>query len=68
MKNTTPTPVSPFLNKQQAAGYLGVSVLFIEDLIKKGKLKASKPSYKILRIHVADIDRLMEASATVAPA
>src|SRR5262245_21752076 len=60
-----PLPLmSPFMTKKQAAHYLGVSVFFIEHLIKTGKLRASRPSYKILRLHQRDLDALMEKSAT----
>jgi hypothetical protein len=60
-----PIPVSPYLNKAQAAQFLGTSVFWIEKLIKAGKLKVSRPSYKILRIHVKDIEEMMAATASV---
>jgi excisionase family DNA binding protein len=59
-------PVSPYLDKKQASAYLGVGVEYIEDLIRSGRLKALKPSYKILRIHVRDLDALMNGAATIA--
>ena len=62
-------PVSPYMSKPQAAKYLGVSVLYIEEQIKKGKLRAFKPSYRILRVHVKDLDGLMFNHSTIgAPA
>jgi excisionase family DNA binding protein len=66
MKTQPPTPTTPYLTKAQAADYLGTSIQFIEHLIKTGKLRASKPSYKILRLHVSEIDKMMAASNTVA--
>jgi hypothetical protein len=61
----TEAPVSPFLNKAQAAQFLGTSVFWIESLIKAGKLKVSRPSYKVLRINIKDIEKMMEATASV---
>jgi excisionase family DNA binding protein len=61
-------PVSPFLTKQGAADYLGgVSVPFVEDLIRSGQLPVSRISYKVLRISKFEIDKLMERTRSVGP-
>jgi excisionase family DNA binding protein len=58
-------PVSPYLTKVQAAEYLQVKREYIEDLIRSGRLRALRVSYRILRIDQRDLDALLQASATI---
>jgi excisionase family DNA binding protein len=53
-----------YLTKCEAAEYLKVSTRFLERAIHDGRLRAYKPSLKILRLRRSDLDSLMEAGAT----
>jgi excisionase family DNA binding protein len=53
-----------FYTKAQAAAALQVTKRTIELWIAAGKLRASKPSFKILRIKRSEIDRFLDKYAT----
>jgi excisionase family DNA binding protein len=59
-------PVSPYMTKQQCADYIGTKKEFVEDLIRSGRLRALRVSYRVLRIDQRDVDALLQASATIA--
>jgi hypothetical protein len=66
MNNSIPTQqTSPWLNKAQVAHRLGVSIFYVEQLFKQGRLKVSRPSYRIARVHVDDVDKLMADIASL---
>lgn len=52
------------LTKRQAADLLGVSPRQIQRWIADRKLKASRPSHKVVLILRRDLDRFIERSAT----
>jgi excisionase family DNA binding protein len=56
----TPIPVdSPWLTISDAAHHLRVTPLCIRNMIADGRLTAHSCGYRIVRLHIADIDAAM---------
>jgi len=53
------------LTKQEAADFLRCTVRYIERAIKSGRLRACKPTGKLVRIYRRDLDAFLESSATM---
>ena len=53
-----------YLTKREAAELLGVCSRTIENYIRSGALKASKPSRKVLRIKRSNLDKMLDQFAT----
>jgi excisionase family DNA binding protein len=53
------------LTKQQAASYVGCSRRYLERAIASGRLRALKPTGKLLRIRRSDLDAFLESGATI---
>jgi hypothetical protein len=62
-RNPVPTLAPQFLTKRQAADTLQTSVFFVEELLRSGQLKASRFSYRVLRIPLAEIYALAERTS-----
>ena len=56
---------NPLLTLRQAAQYAICTPRYLQKQIRAGRLKALKPTGKFLRIRRADLDRFLEAGATV---
>jgi excisionase family DNA binding protein len=52
------------LTKREAASLLKVTARYIERAITSGRLRACKPTGKMVRIYRRDLDRFLEAGAT----
>jgi excisionase family DNA binding protein len=72
MANTKQTPTadaahntSDILTKGEPAGLLRCTPRYLERQIRAGRLKALKPTGKLLRIRRADLDAFLESGATV---
>lgn len=62
MNSTTTTP-SPWLDRQAAADYLGVNVDTLAQMAHRNSgPRYSRPSKRIVRYHVADLDAWLESS------
>jgi excisionase family DNA binding protein len=48
------------LRKQDVADLLQCTERHVEDLIRRGDLKASKPSHRMVRIFRKDVDAFLE--------
>jgi excisionase family DNA binding protein len=59
----TGTSSGDWLTKQQVADILQVSAKQVQRWIAEGKLPASRPSPKVLRIRKRDLDRFLERHA-----
>jgi excisionase family DNA binding protein len=57
---------SAILTKQQAAELLGCTVRYIERQIRAGRLRACKPTGKLVRILRRDFDAFLESGASIA--
>jgi excisionase family DNA binding protein len=53
------------LTKQQAARYIGCSRRYLERAIISGRLRALKPTGKLLRIRFKDLEAFMDSGATI---
>ena len=53
------------LTKQQAASYVGCSPRYLERAIVAGRLRALKPTGKLLRIRRSDLEAFLESGATM---
>ena len=53
------------LTKQEAADFLRCTVRYIERAIKSGRLRACKPTGKLVRIYRRDLDAFLESGATI---
>lgn len=53
------------LTKQQAASYVGCSRRYLERAIVSGRLRALKPTCKLVRIRLKDLDAFLESGATI---
>jgi len=58
---------SAVLTKAQAAEYLQATPRYIERQVKAGRLRACKPSGKLVRILRRDLDAFLQSGATMAP-
>jgi excisionase family DNA binding protein len=49
---------------KDACAYLQCTPKYLERQVRAGKLRALKPSYKLLRFRQEDIDAFMDSGAT----
>jgi excisionase family DNA binding protein len=56
---------SAILTKRGAAAYIGCSTRYLERQIRAGRLKALKPTGKLLRIRRSDLDAFLESGSTL---
>jgi excisionase family DNA binding protein len=57
---------SAILTKQDAAALLRCTVRYIERAIKSGRLRACKPTGKLVRIYRRDLDAFLQSGASIA--
>jgi excisionase family DNA binding protein len=55
---------SDILTKREASLLIGVTPRYLDRQIRAGKLRASRPSFKLVRIRRADIDAWLDRHAT----
>jgi excisionase family DNA binding protein len=53
------------LTKRQAADYVCCTPRYLETQIRLGRLKALKPTGKLVRIRLRDLDAFLESGATI---
>jgi DNA binding domain, excisionase family len=53
------------LTKQQAASYVGCSARYLERAIVTGRLRALKPTSKLVRIRLKDLDAFLESGSSI---
>jgi excisionase family DNA binding protein len=56
---------SVILTKREAANYVRCTPRYLERQIRAGRLKALKPTGKLLRIRRSDLDAFLESGATI---
>jgi len=61
--NTGSTP-DCLLTKQQAADYIQATPRYVERQVKAGRLRAFKPTGKLVRIRRSEIDAFLASGAT----
>ena len=55
----------PLRTKEQAADYIQCSVRYLERMVRSGRLRALKPSGKLVRFRQTDLDRFLETGSSV---
>jgi predicted DNA-binding transcriptional regulator AlpA len=69
MASITTTDTSPWLDRQGAAEYLGLTIDTLAQMATRGTgPRYSKPSKRIVRYRVSDLDAWLEASARTSSA
>jgi excisionase family DNA binding protein len=53
------------LTKQEAANFIRCTPRYLERQIRAGRLKALKPTGKLVRIRRSDLDAFLESGATI---
>jgi excisionase family DNA binding protein len=53
------------LTKREAASYIRCTPRYLERQIHAGRLKALKPTGKLVRIRRSDLDAFLESGATI---
>ncbi|HZS18150.1 MAG TPA: excisionase family DNA-binding protein [Candidatus Udaeobacter sp.] len=57
--------IPAILTKRQAADYICCTPRYLETQIRSGRLKALKPTGKLLRIRRTDLEAFLEAGSTI---
>jgi excisionase family DNA binding protein len=61
----TGAEIPAILTKRQAADYVCCTPRYLENQIRCGRLRALKPTAKLVRIRRADLDAFLESGATI---
>jgi excisionase family DNA binding protein len=56
---------STILTKQEAASYIRCTTRYLERQIRAGRLRAFKPTGKLVRIRRSDLEKFLESGATI---
>ena len=56
---------SAILTKKEAAEFVRGTVRYLERQIRAGRLRALKPTGKLVRIRVKDLEAFLESGATI---
>ena len=55
----------PLLTLKQAAQYAICTPRYLQNQIRRGRLKALKPTGKLVRIRRSDLEKFLESGATI---
>jgi DNA binding domain, excisionase family len=55
---------STILTKRQAADFIGCTTRYLERQVRAGRLKACKPTGKLWRVRLSDLEAFLESGAT----
>jgi excisionase family DNA binding protein len=53
------------LTKRQAAAYLQSTTRYVERVVKQGRLKAYRPTGKLWRVRLSDLDAFLESGSSI---
>ena len=57
--------VSPLLTTEQAAQYIHCTPRYLQRMVRSGRLKALKPTGKLVRFRQSALDAFLESGATI---
>jgi excisionase family DNA binding protein len=57
--------IPAILTKREAANYARCTPRYLERQIRAGRLRALKPTSKLLRIRLKDLEAFLESGATI---
>jgi excisionase family DNA binding protein len=55
---------TPLRTKKQAANYVQCTPRYLERMVHSGRLRALKPTGKLIRFRQSDLDEFLESGAT----
>jgi excisionase family DNA binding protein len=55
----------PLRTKQQAAEYIQCTPRYLERMVHSGRLRALKPTGKLIRFRQSDLDKFLESGSTI---
>ena len=61
----TGTQLPAILTKRQAAEYVSCTPRYLEKQIRAGRLRALKPTGKLLRIRLKDLEAFLDTGASI---
>ena len=61
-------PITPLLTVDDACAYGQCAAKYLERAVRAGRLRALKPTRKLLRFRQPDLDKFLEGGATSAEA
>lgn len=64
LKETHAT-ASSVCTKQEAADYIRCSPRYLERMVRSGRLRALKPTGKLVRFRQSDLDAFLESGASI---
>jgi len=62
---STTQPRSPLLTVTDACDYIQCTPRYLEKMVRTGRLRALKPSGKLVRYRQTDLDAFLESGATI---
>ena len=71
MENSSINPLAgaenfpPVLTKQEAADFIGCTTRYLERQVRAGRLKACKPTPKLWRVRLSDLERFLESGSSI---
>ena len=57
--------LAPLVTTQDACAYLQCTRRYLERMVRSGRLRALKPSRKLVRFRQADLDAFLESGAII---
>ena len=63
--NELATGVCPLFNTAQAAQYIGCTPRYLQRMVRSGRLRALKPTGKLVRFRLRDLDSFLESGSTI---
>ena len=58
--------IPALLTRNEAAAFLRCTPKYIDNQIRSGRLRACKPTGKLVRIYQSDIDAFLQSGASIA--
>ena len=55
----------PLLTTEDACAYVKCTRRYLERMVRSGRLRALKPSRKLLRFRQSDLEKFLESGATI---
>ncbi len=63
---STQNDTTTLLTKQQAADLLQVTPRYLENMVRAGRLRAFRPTGKLWRVRVSDLNEFLNSGASIA--
>jgi excisionase family DNA binding protein len=65
LKELNGTAGASIQTKKEAAGYIRCSTRYLERMVRSGRLRALKPTGKLVRFRIQDLDAFLDSGATI---